>query len=185
MVKAYVNASFASNVYFLSYTGVAVIIGGTPVLVKSKKQRMNALNSTMAEMIGLSDQMQTVLTLCKFLKHQGFNLRPPVFYQDNTACIQINSADGKTQMSKHMGLRQTDIQDKLKSGQISIQYVPTEKMLADGLTKPLQGNAFKEFKVKILGHELGNGLGYISGKEVRFTETCAERKFPQTNPVTE
>ena len=34
---------------------------------------------------------------------------------------------------------------------MEIEYCPTEDMLADFFTKPLQGKKFKEFREKLLG----------------------------------
>ena len=40
--------------------------------------------------------------------------------------------------------------DRVKSGEVSIKYCPTEEMRADLLTKPLQGAAFRKFRALIL-----------------------------------
>ena len=42
--------------------------------------------------------------------------------------------------------------DRVKQGEILIQYCPTNKMLADFFTKPLQGILFKFFKDIIMGY---------------------------------
>ena len=42
------------------------------------------------------------------------------------------------------------ISDQIKKGYIKIQYCPTNQMTADYLTKPLQGQKFHKFCIKIL-----------------------------------
>jgi len=43
------------------------------------------------------------------------------------------------------------MKDRIKSENVSIRYCPTEQMLADFFTKPLQGSLFKRFKRVIMG----------------------------------
>ena len=42
------------------------------------------------------------------------------------------------------------IHDKVKSGEIEVRYCDTERMLADGFTKPLQGKKFVYFRNETL-----------------------------------
>jgi len=41
----------------------------------------------------------------------------------------------------------------VKTEGISIEHCPTDEMLADFFTKPLQGNLFRKFRAVLLGHE--------------------------------
>ena len=43
------------------------------------------------------------------------------------------------------------IKDRIKSGDIDLQYCPTEIMLADFFTKPLQGKQFKLLRSAVMG----------------------------------
>jgi len=43
------------------------------------------------------------------------------------------------------------ITDKVKKGEITIDYCPTEDMLADYFTKPLQGSLFRRLRNTIMG----------------------------------
>jgi hypothetical protein len=40
--------------------------------------------------------------------------------------------------------------DRIQNGEIEIEYCPTEEMLADFFTKPLQGSLFVKFRNRIL-----------------------------------
>jgi hypothetical protein len=40
--------------------------------------------------------------------------------------------------------------DKVESGELVIEYLPTEEMLADLLTKPLQGALFRRLRNQLL-----------------------------------
>jgi hypothetical protein len=52
--------------------------------------------------------------------------------------------------TKHMKIRYFCIKDKVTSGELEIQHLPTDSMLADMLTKPLQGELFKKFRACVL-----------------------------------
>jgi hypothetical protein len=47
---------------------------------------------------------------------------------------------------KHINICYYFIQDLAEKGKINIEYIPTDEMIADGMTKPLQYVAFKRFK---------------------------------------
>ena len=40
----------------------------------------------------------------------------------------------------------------LENGEMKIKYCPTDKMVADILTKPLQGEQLKDLAMKLLGY---------------------------------
>ena len=53
--------------------------------------------------------------------------------------------------TKHINNRYFFIKDKIHKGEIDAIYCPKEDMLADFLTKPLQGTDFTTFRDMILG----------------------------------
>jgi hypothetical protein len=52
--------------------------------------------------------------------------------------------------TRHINIRYFFIADRVKSGEASIEYCPTDEMLADYLTKPLQCAKFRKFRDRIL-----------------------------------
>ena len=55
--------------------------------------------------------------------------------------------NGKTHSSrtKHIDIKYFFLSDRIKNGDMQLKKVGTEKMIADGLTKPLQGTPFRIF----------------------------------------
>ena len=53
-------------------------------------------------------------------------------------------------MSSSLGLRKSHIAEK---GNVTIEYCPTDDMVGDFHTKPLQGEKFRKFRNAILGCE--------------------------------
>ena len=55
------------------------------------------------------------------------------------------------QKSRHIDIRYFFYQRPHQSGDIDLQYCPTEIMLADFFTKPLQGKQFKLLRSVVMG----------------------------------
>jgi hypothetical protein len=62
---------------------------------------------------------------------------------DNQACIRIAQDPTSHNRTKHIDVRYHYIRQLATYGKVSIDYVSTESMLADILTKPLAATAFK------------------------------------------
>ena len=52
--------------------------------------------------------------------------------------------------TKHVNIRYFWIKDRIDSGEIKVIYQPTNDMVADILTKPLQGQQFIDLRNKLL-----------------------------------
>ena len=74
-------------------------------------------------------------------------------YQDNqsTILLQKNGTKSSSKRTKHIHVRYYFIHDRLKNGELKVEYCPTDEMLADMFTKPLQGKKFIKLRAKILG----------------------------------
>ena len=45
------------------------------------------------------------------------------------------------------------IKDRIRAGNVSVEFCPTELMLADFFTKPLQGSLFQKFRRVVMGYD--------------------------------
>ena len=76
-----------------------------------------------------------------------------VLLQDNQSTIHLAQKGSTTSgRSRHIKVRHFFVKDLVQRGELNIQYVPTEDMLADMLTKPLGPSAFRRFRDSLLGH---------------------------------
>jgi hypothetical protein len=57
------------------------------------------------------------------------------------------------QRTRHIDIRYFFITDQSKNHGINILHCPTDEMLADFFTKPLQGALFRKYRSVLLGHE--------------------------------
>jgi hypothetical protein len=55
-----------------------------------------------------------------------------------------------SEASKHINIRHFFIKQLVDEGEIRVMHMPTEDMLADLLTKPLQGMKFRRLRDKLM-----------------------------------
>ena len=160
LMKTWVDASYAVHKDMKSHTGGVVSFGIGAVMSKSSKQKLNVKSSTEAELVGASDYLPYPIWAKKFLACQGYVLKENVFFQDNQSTIRFERNGRKScgPNSRHIDIRYFFIKDRIGIETIDVQHCPTEQMLADFFTKPLQGSLFRKFREVILGHQHINTL---------------------------
>ena len=174
----WVDASFAIHPDMRSHTGGVISFGRGGIICKSRKQRLNCKSSTEAELIGASDYLPHTLYVKMFMEAQGYPIDTTIFYQDNESAIKMER-NGKAscgQRSRHIDIRYFFITDHCKRRNIDIVHCPTEDMLADYFTKPLQGSLFRKFRSVLLGH------AHISSLNHHGRETVNEERVESGNP---
>ena len=150
-IHAYVDASFAVHADFKSHTGVVVTLGGGGIYFRSTKQKLNSTSSTEAELIGVADAMPQIIHLRDFLIQQGYLIGPAIMYQDNMSTIQlIKNGRSNSDRSRHINIRFFFAKDRVDQGELVLKHMPTDQMIADILTKPLQGEKFRTLRAKLL-----------------------------------
>ena len=90
----------------------------------------------------------------EFLESQGYEVKENVIYQDNESAIKMekNGRNSCTGNSRHVSIRYFFIKDRVDKGEVTILYCPTEKMVADYMTKSLHGGQFRKFRDIIMGY---------------------------------
>ena len=153
-ISAYIDASYGTHHDYKSHSGVLISVGRGPIYCSSSKQKLNSKSSTESEMIAVSDGMNHVLWLRNLLQAQGYNLPPSTIFQDNMSAISLFKT-GKSQSStrtRHIAIRFYFVKDRIDAKEIAIEYVGTADMIADILTKPLQGAKFRELRLQLMGN---------------------------------
>ena len=121
----------------------------------SKRQKLNTKSSTESELVGASDFLPQSLWTANFLSAQGYPVKRNILYQDNQSAMKMhkNGRQSAGQQSRHINIRYFFIKDRIAKGDIHLVYCPTEDMVADFFSKPLQGSLFTRFRDIVLGHE--------------------------------
>ena len=86
-----------------------------------------------------------------FLESQGHPQPPALVYQDNQSTIQlIRNGRSNSERTRHVDIRYFFLHDRITTGDIAIIYLPITDMIADILTKPLQGELFRKLRKELL-----------------------------------
>ena len=153
ILKWMVDSSHAVHDDFKGHTGGCLSWGiGSPISI-SQKQKLNSRSSTESEIIGVDDVMDKILWTKLFLQAQGVQIQENILYQDNQSSIKLET-NGKWSSGKRtraINIRYFFVTDNVEKGNLQIEYKPSEDMVADFLTKPLQGKKFEEFRAKLMG----------------------------------
>ena len=122
---------------------------------RSTKQRINTRSSTESELVGMYEYMPYNIWVQNFMEAQGYKLKSNIIYQDNQSAIKMetNGRASCSDRSRHINIRYFFVKDYVRRNEIQIQYCPTDKMLADYFTKPLQGSLFRKFRAIVMGWE--------------------------------
>lgn len=129
-LKCYVDAAFNCYSDAKSHYGYAYFLGdyNGSFYAKSAKMKIVALSypSTDAE-------------YCRrLLDSIGFTQKcPTVIYVDNMSCVKMSYSDLSHNTTKHINPKYHFTKDNVKDGEISVEHISTNYIIADVLTKPL------------------------------------------------
>jgi hypothetical protein len=150
-VLAYIDAAYGVHEDGKSHSGLSICLGFGSVLSKSTKQQLVTKSSTEAELVAESDFASIAIFCKEFLIAQGEEVSEAVIYQDNMSTIaMLKNGGSKSDRTRHMNVRYFWTKERVDNGDISIMYIPTDEMIADILTKPLQGDKFVELRQILL-----------------------------------
>jgi hypothetical protein len=149
----YVDASFAVHPDMKGHSGGAMTMGTGFPLDKSTKHRLNTRSSTESEIVAVDDLIPQILWVRLFLKAQGFTVSDNILYQDNKSAmlLETNGRASSSKRTRHIEIRYYYVADRVAKGDLRVVWCPTDEMIADFLTKPLQGKAFVKFRDLLMG----------------------------------
>ena len=126
------------------HTGGITSFGTGVVDQKSSKQKMSTRSSTKIEHVGTSEYLPKPT--------QGYKSHT-ILGKDNESEIRMlrNRKRSCTSNSKHVAIKYFWSMDCVQNGNIEVMHCPTDKILADYMSKPLQGTLFHTFRNMIMG----------------------------------
>jgi hypothetical protein len=148
----WVDASFAVHPDMRSHTGAVLSLGRGAAIGMSTRQKINTKSSTEAELVGVADAMSQIAWVRNFLIAQGFEITDNVIYQDNQSTILLarNGRRSSGKRTRHIDIRYFFVTDRIAQGDVRVEYCPTQQMVADIFTKPLQGSLFRRLRDLVL-----------------------------------
>ena len=151
-IFAYVDASYGVHSDMKSHTGAVIGLGKGPIYAKSSVQKLNSTSSTEAELIALSDSTAQIIWTRNFLMELGYDVGAANVYQDNQSTIKlVQNGKSNSGRTRHIAIRYFFVADRISTGEIKVEYMATGEMIADILTKPLQGNLFRKLRTTLMG----------------------------------
>jgi hypothetical protein len=156
-LHCYADASFGVHVDGKSHGGVYVSYGRGPIMVASHKHKIVSKSSSEAELVTLSDGTSMFVRELEFARSQQYidSDEPGVIHEDNKSTIHMaNSGKSMSNRTRHIKIRYFFIKQFLDNGSFILQHCPTEHMIADLLTKPLQGQVFCMLRDIMLGYAM-------------------------------
>jgi hypothetical protein len=149
----YVDASFAVHSNMQGHTGGVLKLGTGAPVVTSTRQKLNMCSSTISEVVAVDDMIPQILWTWLFMQEQGIKVTDNILYQDSKRAILLekNGRASSSKQTKHIKIRYYYVADCIEKGDLSVVWYPTSKMIADFLTKPLQGKVFQQFRDVLMG----------------------------------
>lgn len=133
-----------------SLTGWFVQLGQSPVLWRTKKQKVVSMSSAEAEYRAMSLTARELVWLQALLEDLAvFLSRPMTLYCDSTAAIHIAANPVFYERTKHIERDCHFVREKVQNGTIATVHVSTTTQLADIFTKALGSREFDVFRDKL------------------------------------
>lgn len=142
-----------------SISGSVLRVFGGTVMWLTRKQQTVALSSTEAEFVALCTAACEGIWLRRLLSDLGVTVEGAVtYYEDNQSCIRVAEEPKDSRRLKHVDIKYDFIRELVQDGRIAISYMPTEKQLADIMTKGLPAGAFGRLREDLGLQRLSRGI---------------------------
>lgn len=168
-VVGYSDADYAADKSDRKCTmGQVFMLAGGPISWASRKQRSVSTSTTEAEYMALSECSRQSIWLANLFTELGYpgiigpvsktmNINtkenPEVTMElkgDNNGAIALVKNRQVSERSKHIDVAYHYIRELQQKRRVNVSYVPTNEMVADGLTKPLAKQKFQQF-IEMMG----------------------------------
>jgi len=133
-----------------STSGFVFNVGSGPISWQAKRQPVVALSSCEAEYIGQSQATKEAIWLRELFKElEQPQASATVIYCDNQGAMALARNPEHHNRSKHIDVAHHFQREKVADGTIDMKYVPTQKQVADGMTKALNKDKFNAFRMAL------------------------------------
>jgi len=142
------DASFGDHPDRKSSAGFICQVYGGPVDWKASKQPTVTTSTTEAELLGLTEAGKQLQWWQRLLKNVGFKPSHTITIDcDNERTVALIKGDSAVFDTKlrHVDIHWNWVRQEVQAGRIAIRWVPTARMVADGLTKVLTRQKHENF----------------------------------------
>ena len=145
-INAFADADFAGDLDDRKSTsGYIILMGKNPICWCSRKQKSVATSTAEAEYVSTAQCIKMLLRIKNILK-EIFNYNKSFkLYTDNKASKTSFENGELNSKLKHISVNYYFDLDNINKKVITLEYIETKSMLADALTKSLNGNQITHF----------------------------------------
>jgi hypothetical protein len=142
-LNGYCDADYAGDIDSRrSTTGYVFTMGGGAISWSSRLQPTVAASTTEAEYMAAAYAIKEGLWLRTLLSELGLDTSTITIQADNQSAIKLLKNPVFSMRSKHIDVIFHFARERVTRRDITFKYIPTDKMVADALTKPLPTSKF-------------------------------------------
>ena len=136
--------------------GHIVYVGDSPIKWQSKQQSLVTLSTTEAEFVNMSTAGRDMMWIKKLLNDMRIPVsKIPRIGTDSRNALIAAESEKRNMSTRHTDVRYKWIKEKVRNGELTLYWVDTDNMKADGLTKALNPTKQAHF-VRLLGTKKQN-----------------------------
>jgi hypothetical protein len=140
-----------------STTGYCTFINDNLISWRTKLQPTVALSSAEAEYMAIGDVAKEIMWMRMILTELNLDIASPTIIRvDNQSAIKMGENNSDHERTKHIDIKHHFIRELVKDGSIAFEWVPTEKQLADILTKALATPTYISLRDKLMNDHSSN-----------------------------
>lgn len=148
-VVGYANSSYASDLEDRkSITGYCFFLGGAIVIWCSKRQRTVLTSTSEAEYVAVSQGAREGVWIRQFLNEllPEEAVREMKMLGDNETSLTLTRDPESQNWTKHIDVMHYYVRGLVEDRELTIDWIESSQMLADGLTKALPTALFKRHR---------------------------------------
>jgi len=149
-LQGFVDADWAGDIDgHRSITSYFFICNGGAIAWASKCQSTVATSTADAEYVAAAMATKEALWLRKLLSALGVDGGAVAMGEDNQSCLALLNNPEETGRTKHVDVAYHMVRDYQARGDVTLYFLPSVEMPADGLTKPPPSPAFTAFRAAV------------------------------------
>ncbi|KAI8665375.1 polyprotein [Fusarium sp. Ph1] len=166
------DASFADNLedQKSSQAYVMRLFGGT-IGWRANKQSTVTTSTTEAELLALSQAAKEAMFITRLVKELGIQLEEEKIHIqcDNQQTIRLIHKDINKLQTKlrHIDIHNHWLRQEAQRNRIQVDYIPTDQMIADGLTKTVSNLTFQRSVQQLGLVDISDRLGQRRWQELK------------------
>ena len=143
-LKGFCDSDYAGDIDSRrSTTGYVFTYNGTAISWNSKRQPTVAASTTEAEYMAAAAAAKEALWLKRLLEDFGMQVPTVHMHIDNQSALKLIKNPVQSNRAKHIDVMHHFVRERVYRGELMFEYLPTEEMVADSLTKPVTVNKFE------------------------------------------